>query len=63
MSEAVKWQINNCLDWKEGEVLGTYILTKVANHPVAGGSHLPDITVITPVYSDNKVVFYVASRG
>jgi 5-oxoprolinase (ATP-hydrolysing) len=29
-------------DWKEGEVL-------VSNHPEAGGSHLPDITVITPV--------------
>ncbi len=29
-------------DWKEGEVI-------VSNHPAAGGSHLPDITVITPV--------------
>lgn len=56
MSEAVRWQLNNCKDWKEGEVILT-------NHPTAGGSHLPDLTVITPVYKDGKPVFYVASRG
>lgn len=36
----------------------------MSNHPqLAGGSHLPDITVITPVFSGGKVVFFVASRG
>ncbi|XP_029033691.2 5-oxoprolinase [Osmia bicornis bicornis] len=37
----------------------------LANHPSAGGSHLPDFTVITPVfYKDvEKPVFFVASRG
>ncbi|XP_034950692.1 5-oxoprolinase [Chelonus insularis] len=37
----------------------------LANHPSAGGSHLPDLTVITPVfYSDlPQPVFFVASRG
>jgi 5-oxoprolinase (ATP-hydrolysing) len=35
----------------------------VANHPQAGGSHLPDITVITPVFSNGEKVFFVASRG
>jgi 5-oxoprolinase (ATP-hydrolysing) len=30
---------------------------------VCGGTHLPDITVITPVFHDGKIVFYVASRG
>ena len=35
-----------------------------SNHPqLAGGSHLPDITVITPVFSEGKIVFFVASRG
>ncbi|ELR11567.1 5oxoprolinase [Acanthamoeba castellanii str. Neff] len=43
-------------DWKEGEVV-------VSNHPAAGGSHLPDITVITPVFKNGKTVFFVASRG
>lgn len=36
-----------------------------SNHPLAGGTHLPDITVITPVFdkSSKGIVFYVASRG
>jgi 5-oxoprolinase (ATP-hydrolysing) len=33
------------------------------NDPTAGGSHLPDITVVTPVFADGAVAFYVASRG
>ena len=35
----------------------------VANHPQTGGTHLPDITVITPAFSGDKIVFYVASRA
>ncbi len=37
----------------------------VSNNPYNGGTHLPDITVITPVFdnSDSVVLFYVASRG
>jgi 5-oxoprolinase (ATP-hydrolysing) len=27
------------------------------------GTHLPDITVITPYFEDGKIMFYVASRG
>mmetsp|Transcript_6660 Transcript_6660/g.9775 ORF Transcript_6660/g.9775 Transcript_6660/m.9775 type:complete len:1388 (-) Transcript_6660:186-4349(-) len=42
---------------KEGDVL-------VSNHPqLAGGSHLPDITVITPVFHQGKIIFFLASRG
>ncbi len=33
------------------------------NDPTAGGSHLPDITVVTPVFVRESVAFYVASRG
>jgi 5-oxoprolinase (ATP-hydrolysing) len=35
------------------------------NAPYNGGTHLPDITVVTPVFDDGgaKVLFYVASRG
>lgn len=57
MSSTVCWQLKY---WgenlKEGDVL-------VTNHPCAGGSHLPDITVITPVFRDEKLIFFVASRG
>ncbi|MBU0787142.1 MAG: hydantoinase B/oxoprolinase family protein, partial [Gammaproteobacteria bacterium] len=37
----------------------------VLNDPYHGGTHLPDVTVITPVYIDDSTVptFYVGSRG
>ncbi|MEU5523311.1 hydantoinase B/oxoprolinase family protein [Streptomyces sp. NPDC047860] len=46
--------------------------TYAVNDPYHGGTHLPDVTVITPVFgtrpsddtqSDRKILFYVASRG
>ncbi len=35
------------------------------NAPYNGGTHLPDITVVTPVFDNDgaKILFYVASRG
>jgi 5-oxoprolinase (ATP-hydrolysing) len=35
------------------------------NDPYHGGTHLPDITVVTPVFDadDQAILFYVASRG
>lgn len=33
------------------------------NDPHLGGSHLPDVTVISPVFRDGKPAFFVASRG
>lgn len=57
MSSTVRWQLNYWGDnLNEGDVL-------VTNHPCAGGSHLPDITVVTPVFDNGKLVFFVASRG
>ncbi|HEY8944552.1 MAG TPA: hydantoinase B/oxoprolinase family protein, partial [Polyangiaceae bacterium] len=37
----------------------------VLNAPYAGGTHLPDITVVTPVFGEPspQPLFYVASRG
>lgn len=36
----------------------------VTNAPYNGGTHLPDITVVTPVFEDgDKPTFFVASRG
>ncbi len=57
MSEAVRQQVR-----LQGERLrpGDVLVT---NHPIAGGSHLPDITVITPVWRDGRPIFFVASRG
>ena len=56
MSEAVREQIIRCPELSPGDVL-------LANHPAAGGSHLPDITVMTPVFKHKKIIFWVASRG
>ena len=57
MSEAVRQQVRIQGDnLRPGDVL-------VTNHPQAGGSHLPDITVITPCWQDEQPLFYVASRG
>jgi 5-oxoprolinase (ATP-hydrolysing) len=41
---------------KPGDVL-------VSNSPCQGGTHLPDITVIQPAFSEGKIIFYVASRA
>lgn len=36
----------------------------VTNHPKYGGAHLPDVTVITPIYTDDEqLVGYAASRA
>src|SRR6266545_4873794 len=37
----------------------------VLNAPYNGGTHLPDVTVITPVFDDagKEILFYVGSRG
>ncbi len=36
----------------------------VTNDPFAGGSHLPDVTVVTPVFDpEGSLDFFVASRG
>lgn len=36
----------------------------VTNHPLFGGSHLPDITVVTPIYDENESLLgYAACRA
>lgn len=65
MSEAVKYQIKHYAYGGVGQndplVQGDVL---ISNHPqLAGGSHLPDITVITPVFEEKEIVFFVASRG
>lgn len=39
--------------------------TYVLNAPYNGGTHLPDVTVVTPVFDEagREVLFFVASRG
>jgi 5-oxoprolinase (ATP-hydrolysing) len=61
MGESIKTVIaQNAGKMKAGDVF-------VLNDPYHGGTHLPDITVITPVYinevSQDRPLFYVGSRG
>ncbi len=59
MSESIRAVIRQ----NEGEMApgDVYVL----NAPYNGGTHLPDITVITPVFDEAgaRIIFYVASRG
>ncbi|MBN1389020.1 MAG: hydantoinase B/oxoprolinase family protein [Candidatus Thermoplasmatota archaeon] len=58
MSESVKaWMRDRNGNIRPGEV---YLM----NSPYNGGTHLPDITVMSPVFIDeDKPTFFVASRG
>jgi 5-oxoprolinase (ATP-hydrolysing) len=38
--------------------------TIITNHPAFGGSHLPDVTLITPVFGSNgQLIGYIANRA
>lgn len=41
---------------KEGDVA-------IVNDPFAGGTHLPDITIVSPVIFDGRLVGYIANRA
>ena len=59
MSESIKTVVTrNAGTMQPGDV---YAL----NDPYHGGTHLPDVTVVTPVWNDSNeiVLFYVGSRG
>ena len=59
MSESIRTVIDRNPRMRSGDV---YVL----NDPYHGGTHLPDITVVTPVYldaADAAPGFFVASRG
>jgi 5-oxoprolinase (ATP-hydrolysing) len=57
MGESIKTVVrDNAANMQPGDVF-------VLNDPYHGGTHLPDITVITPVYLDGRATFYVGSRG
>ena len=37
--------------------------TIITNHPAFGGSHLPDVTLITPVFQNDTLLGYIANRA
>ncbi|MEQ1518719.1 MAG: hydantoinase B/oxoprolinase family protein, partial [Usitatibacteraceae bacterium] len=59
MGESIKTIVKkNAGKMQRGDV---YVL----NDPYNGGTHLPDVTVVTPVFADDadEILFYVGSRG
>ncbi|EPQ31957.1 uncharacterized protein PFL1_00156 [Pseudozyma flocculosa PF-1] len=62
MSFAVKFQVEHLKRTGQGFKRGDVIM---ANMPSAGGSHLPDITCITPCHAQDSddIIFFCASRG
>ena len=44
------------LNWHEGDMV-------IVNDPFLGGTHLPDITLIAPVYLEGKLLAFVANRA
>ncbi|MDH3335087.1 MAG: hydantoinase B/oxoprolinase family protein, partial [Rhodospirillaceae bacterium] len=58
MGESVKSIITGQPNMSPGDVFAI-------NAPYNGGTHLPDITIVTPVFNErgSEVIFYVASRG
>lgn len=43
-------------DFEEGDLV-------ILNDPYKGGTHLPDITCISPFFAEKKLVFFVANRA
>ncbi|MBX9668456.1 MAG: hydantoinase B/oxoprolinase family protein [Candidatus Obscuribacterales bacterium] len=59
MGASVQAVMAACSDIRNGDV---YVL----NNPYTGGTHLPDITVVTPIFGNDdrqNPLFYAASRG
>jgi len=44
------------LDWRVGDMV-------ILNDPFMGGTHLPDVTVIAPLYVDNQLAAFTANRA
>ena len=44
------------LDWQKGDMV-------ILNDPFMGGTHLPDVTVIAPLFVDDQLIAFVANRA
>ena len=57
MSHCVKFQLaKHKATLQPGDVI-------LSNSPTSFGSHLPDLTVVTPVFNDGEIIFFTASRA
>ena len=56
MSEAIRTVMRTFPQAEEGDAF-------MLNSPFNGGTHLPDVTVVTPVFVEGRVAFWLGSRG
>ena len=56
MPASVRAAIAECAPFAPGDVV-------VLNDPYLGGTHLPDITMVSPVFVADQLAFFVASRA
>lgn len=49
-------EVRKVISMEPGDVI-------ITNHPAFGGSHLPDVTLIKPVFHKRRLVGYVANRA
>ena len=56
MSDSIKTVMKGWPDVVDGDAF-------MLNSPYNGGTHLPDVTVVTPVFIDGKARFWLGSRG
>jgi 5-oxoprolinase (ATP-hydrolysing) len=56
MAESIRTVMRQNPDVAEGDAF-------MLNSPYNGGTHLPDVTVVTPVFHGGEVVFWLGSRG
>ncbi len=56
MSDAIKTVMHQNDDIAPGDAF-------MLNSPYNGGTHLPDVTVVTPVFVGEAIVFWLGSRG
>lgn len=48
--------IVEAVEWQHGDMV-------ILNDPYKGGTHLPDVTVIAPVFVENRILGFVANRA
>ena len=56
MPASVEYAIAEFEDINQGDVI-------VLNDPYRGGTHLPDITMVSPVFAASEIAFFIASRA
>ena len=56
MPASVQYALNAFESFQQGDVI-------VLNDPYRGGTHLPDITMVSPVFAGGEIAYFVASRA